>query len=322
MTNTCVEFVQITPHMEGQRIDNFLLSHLKGVPRSLVYRILRKGEVRVNRGRIKAHYRLKEGDEVRIPPVRRSETRVHKPSQSLTELLEAAILFEDEQLIILNKPCGLAVHGGSGISHGLIEALRANRPDAPFLELVHRLDRDTSGCLMIAKRRSMLRTLHEMLRENAIHKRYLTLLQGSLQRNYYKVTRPLKKNTLASGERMVRVDVNEGKSATSHFHLLEAKSLASLCKVEIETGRTHQIRVHAQALHHPVAGDEKYGNDEFNKQMKTMGLKRMFLHAFQLEFHLKERDQHILVNAPLDADLTNTLNSLGITAPQELTDEV
>ena len=312
-----VEFIQINTHMEGQRIDNFLLTHLKGVPRSMVYRILRKGEVRVNKGRIKPHYRLKAGDEVRIPPVRRSESAASDfvPSESLRHKIENAILYEDERLLVINKPHGLAVHGGSGIKHGLIETLRSCRENTPFLELVHRLDRETSGCLMIAKRRSMLRTLHELLRSNKVHKRYLALLLGQIKRKKFSVKRALKKNILASGERIVRIDAEQGKKSVTHYSLLASSRLASLCEVEIETGRTHQIRVHSQSLQHPVAGDEKYGDSDFNRQMKNIGLKRMFLHAYEIEFTLPESGKLVKVRAPLDDNLRTVLTNLDIDVP-------
>ncbi len=313
-----VEFVQINIHSEGQRLDNFLLTHLKGVPRSLVYRIVRTGEVRVNKGRIKPHYRLKVGDEVRIPPVRRSEGSEFTPSAYNIDRLESSILYEDERLIILNKPYGMAVHGGSGISHGLIETLRSSRENSPFLELVHRLDRDTSGCLLIAKRRSMLRTLHEMLREHTIKKRYLALLKGNISRKEFKVTKPLKKNIVTSGERIVRVDSAEGKKAETFFHVLDTCRLATFAAIEIKTGRTHQIRVHSQSVQHPIAGDEKYGDSDFNRQMKNIGLKRMFLHAAELEFTLPESGQHLKICAPLDDNLTAVLTNLDLATVYEI----
>ncbi|MGD9388856.1 MAG: 23S rRNA pseudouridine(955/2504/2580) synthase RluC, partial [Thioalkalispiraceae bacterium] len=273
-----VQMLEISQDLAGQRLDNFLITRLKGVPRSLVYRIVRKGEVRVNKGRIKPDYRLKAGDIVRVPPVRVSETEVTTPAKSLQQRIQDSILYEDNALLVLNKPSGVAVHGGSGISHGVIEALRAQRPEAHFLELVHRLDRDTSGCLLIAKKRSALRNLHEQLRNHQVTKIYQTLVKGNWGDRKRTIDAPLRKNTLKSGERMVKVDA-EGKAAKSRFEPLQCRAQASLVKVDLETGRTHQIRVHAAHAGHPIAGDEKYGDDTFNKAMRKMGLKRLFLHA-------------------------------------------
>ncbi|MDZ7663068.1 23S rRNA pseudouridine(955/2504/2580) synthase RluC [Thiohalophilus sp.] len=306
-----VKLVTIGPEQAGQRIDNYLLTRLKGAPRSLIYRILRKGEVRVNKGRIKAPYRLKAGDEVRIPPVRLGEKTVTTPAERVLRQVESAILYEDKRILILNKPSGLAVHGGSGISYGVIEALRALRPDAPFLELVHRLDRDTSGCLVIAKKRSALRTLHELLRENRMDKYYLALLMGPWQGGAWRVEASLKKNVLASGERIVRVD-ETGKAAASLFRPLAVNATASLVEVKLETGRTHQIRVHAAHQGHPIAGDEKYGDPKFNKQLREAGLKRLFLHAHRLVFAFDDDGPHIDVSAPLDTHLQTLLAKLNL----------
>ncbi|MDH5437033.1 MAG: 23S rRNA pseudouridine(955/2504/2580) synthase RluC, partial [Gammaproteobacteria bacterium] len=292
-------------------IDNFLLTQLKGVPKSRIYRIIRKGEVRVNKGRIKPEYRLKIGDLVRIPPIRVSESteNKHVPSGKALEWIDDSILYEDNHLLILNKPSGVAVHGGSGLSHGVIEALRAKRPDAPYLELVHRLDRETSGCLMIAKRRSMLRRLHELLRGSGLDKTYMTLLKGQWQKGRCKIDLSLQKNTLRSGERVVTVD-ESGKSSLSLFDPVTIYKEASLMRVELYTGRTHQIRVHAQHSGHPVAGDERYGDREFNKMMRKSGLKRLFLHAHSLSFVLEEPRKEIDVSAPLPDDLRAVLDRL------------
>ena len=311
-----VEFVEISADHAGQRIDNYLLCYLKGVPKSLVYRIIRKGEVRVNKGRIKPVYRLKEGDLVRIPPIRQSESKAPpKVSDQLLQQLESRILFEDKRILIINKPSGLAVHGGSGLSFGLIEALRELRPSDKNIELVHRLDRDTSGCLIIAKKRSALRRLHEQLREGTMDKRYMTLLKGKWKGRSRWVDAPLLKNVIQSGERLVFVD-QRGKEARTQFIPYCVGEEASLMTVKLDTGRTHQIRVHAQHLNFPIAGDTKYGDEEFNKFLKTKGLKRLFLHAFSLKFHLPDTETGeeipISVEAPLDAPLINVLHNLNL----------
>ncbi|MGB5725932.1 MAG: 23S rRNA pseudouridine(955/2504/2580) synthase RluC [Thiogranum sp.] len=304
-----VQWLDISTEQAGQRIDNFLLRFLKGVPKSHIYRLLRKGEVRVNKGRIKPEYRLKSGDQVRIPPVRVSESKPASPSGQSVQKLADAVLYEDERLLVLNKPAGMAVHGGSGLSYGVIEALRVLRPQAPYLELVHRLDRDTSGCLLIAKRRSELRMLHELLRKGGVDKRYLLLVQGDWSQGPYRVNAALKKNLLRGGERMVRVD-EDGKTALTHFHFLESYAGASLMEAELKTGRTHQIRVHATDAGHPLAGDDKYGDADFNRRMRRLGLKRLFLHAHTVAFEDSERRRNIHVSAPLSADLRKLIQQL------------
>ena len=310
LEQTGVELVEISADLAGQRLDNYLLNRLKGAPRSLIYRIVRRGEVRVNKGRIRPEYRLKAGDTVRIPPVKLPpRNAVPRPGAQVLRLLEAAILYEDDRLLILNKPSGLAVHGGSGLSYGVIEGLRALRPQAPYLELVHRLDRDTSGCLLIAKKRSALRRLHELLRSNRMDKRYLALVKGPWRGGERQVTAPLLKNILRSGERMVRVDA-AGKPASSVFRPLAISKTASLVEVKLETGRTHQVRVHAASLGQPIAGDDKYGNDDFNRRMREVGLKRLFLHAQALRFQLAEGEAPLEVRAPLDDELKQVLLKL------------
>lgn len=304
-----VQWVDIDAGQDGQRIDNFLLRVLKGVPKSRIYRLLRKGEVRVNRGRIRADYRLKEGDQVRIPPVRVAETRKPEPTASALEALANSILYEDERLLVLDKPSGMAVHGGSGLSYGVIEALRALRPDAPFLELVHRLDRDTSGCLLIAKKRSELRTLHELLRSGAVEKRYLLLVQGDWSQGPWKINAPLRKNQMQGGERIVRVDP-DGKAALTHFRFLESYGDASLMEADLKTGRTHQIRVHAAHSGHPLAGDDKYGDAQFNRKLRKLGLKRLFLHAHFIAFRDPERHREIEISAPLVPELRKLIQQL------------
>ena len=304
-----VKMVEIDANHAGQRIDNFLLSRLKGAPKSLIYRILRKGEVRVNKGRIKPTYRLQAGDIVRIPPVRLSESTPQRPGERDLKRVEASIIYEDKRLLVLNKPSGMAVHGGSGLSYGIIEALRALRPDAPYLELVHRLDRETSGCLVIAKKRSALRLLHELLRENRVDKQYLTLVKGDWGGGDRLIEAPLKKNTLKSGERMVMVS-EAGKPARSLFRPLICQDTASLMQIKLDTGRTHQIRVHARHSGHPIAGDEKYGDEASNAEMKHFGLKRLFLHAIKIDFVMPDDEQRISVTAPLPNDLNTVLKKL------------
>jgi len=301
-----VEHLAIGPEAEGQRLDNFLLARLKGVPKSRVYRLLRKGEVRVNGGRAKPEYRLAEGDQVRIPPVRRAEEAEPTPrGRAAGERLEAHVLHEDDRLIVLDKPSGMAVHGGSGLSHGVIEALRAARPDAPYLELVHRLDRETSGCLLVAKRRSMLRKLHELLREGRVEKRYLALVAGQWDRGRVELSDRLRKIE-RGGERFVEVG-EDGKAAISVFRPVDLHRLASLVEIELKTGRTHQIRVQAAAAGHPLAGDDRYGDREFNKRMKALGLKRLFLHAASIGWRDPDSGEWRGWSSPLPDDLREVL---------------
>jgi 23S rRNA pseudouridine955/2504/2580 synthase len=308
--SSSVSKLTITENATGQRIDNFLLKHLKGVPKSRIYRGLRQGEVRVNGRRISPDYRLELHDVVRVPPIRVSEHSVPgKPSATLLRLLEASILWEDEGLLILNKPSGMAVHGGSGINFGVIETLRHLRPQARFLELVHRLDRDTSGCLMIAKKRSTLREIHQLLRHQQITKIYWALAQGLWQEDQHIVSASLLKNQLRSGERMVQVS-QEGKSAVTLFKPLEYFKEATLVEATLQTGRTHQIRVHATHLGHPLAGDEKYGDKTFNKSLRSLGCNRLFLHAYQLQLTLSSSGKTIAVTAQLPTELQKVLEAL------------
>ena len=306
-----VRFLTVTEDHEGQRIDNFLMRELKGVPKSKVYRILRKGEVRVNKSRTKQDYKLQIGDVVRIPPVVMADKKAApKVSGGLSELLEASVLYEDGSLMVINKPSGLAVHGGSGINLGLIEALRVIRPTAKFLELVHRLDRDTSGCVMVAKKRSMLKYLHTLLRErNGVDKRYLALVAGRWPNRRKVVSAPLLKNHLQSGERMVTVSP-EGKKSITEFDVCERYEQCTLVEARPITGRTHQIRVHAQHVGCALLGDEKYGLTEHNKAFKQLGLRRLFLHAASLSFQLPESDKLISINAPLGDELEALLAEL------------
>ncbi|MGH8282657.1 MAG: 23S rRNA pseudouridine(955/2504/2580) synthase RluC [Gammaproteobacteria bacterium] len=293
-----------------QRLDNFLFRQLKGVPKGHVYRLLRTGQVRVNGRRAKPDYRLENGDEIRIPPVRAAETaQITKPGSRQIAALQAAIVYEDDQLLVVNKPAGMAVHGGSGLSFGVIEALRSMRPEARTLELMHRLDRDTSGCLVIAKKRSVLRTLHAALRAGGVEKRYLALLAGAWSGGERQVRLALEKNILQSGERRVRV-AEQGKDSESRFRPLQKFNGAVLVEVAILTGRTHQIRVHAAHLGHPVLGDDKYGDREANKRFRTLGLKRMFLHASSLSFDHPATGEPLLVSAPLDDNLKAVLDRM------------
>lgn len=309
--NPSVQLIPISEDEAGQRIDNFLLKILKGVPKSMIYRIVRKGEVRVNKKRIKPDYKLLSGDEVRVPPVRVAERDEVPVSAKLDKVAALAdcILYEDDHLLILNKPSGTAVHGGSGLSFGVIEGLRALRPEARFLELVHRLDRDTSGVLLVAKKRSALRSLHEQLRLKGMQKDYLALVRGEWQSHCKVVQAPLLKNILQSGERIVRVNA-EGKPSETRFKIEERYEFATLVKASPVTGRTHQIRVHAQYAGHPIAFDDRYGDREFDGQLAGTGLNRLFLHAAALRFEHPGTGETMRVEAPLDLKLRNCLKKL------------
>lgn len=306
--------VRVSEDRAGQRLDNFLLGQLKGVPRSLVYKIVRSGQVRVNGGRAKAERKLEAGDEVRIPPVRveSAQDDGRSPPKSMLAALEASIVFEDARLLAINKPSGVASHGGSGISFGVIETLRALRP-RDGLELVHRLDRDTSGLLVLAKKRSALSELQRLLREDhgsGIEKRYLALLAGRMPSGTMSVDAPLHVGLRQGGERHVQVNP-AGKPSMSHFKLLERRGGQSYCEIRIDTGRTHQIRVHAQHIGHPVAGDDKYGDAVANKRLREqIGLKRLFLHASTLEFALDDGKTPYSLNAPLVPELLEVLDRL------------
>ncbi|MCC6303225.1 MAG: RluA family pseudouridine synthase [Gammaproteobacteria bacterium] len=305
-----VRVVEIEHSRGGQRIDNFLLTLLKGVPRSHIYRLLRTGQVRVNKGRIKPTYRLNVGDQVRVPPVNYSESMPVQVDDSRKALIEAAVLHEDEDILVLDKPAGMAVHGGSGLRFGLIEALKEMRPACPEISLVHRLDRFTSGCLLIAKNRALLPALQDQFRTERVEKQYLTLLKGRWQGGARTVELSLHKGRLQSGERMVQVDEEEGKDAESRFIPVEVYAGASLMQVVLKTGRMHQIRVHAAGVGHPVAGDEKYGDPEFNRRMRDLGLKRLFLHAQALSFHHPRTGRLMSLSTPLPANLSQLLEHL------------
>ncbi|AYN95134.1 23S rRNA pseudouridine(955/2504/2580) synthase RluC [Pseudomonas sp. LTJR-52] len=309
-SNNGVQLFEVSSELAGQRIDNYLRTLLKGAPKTFIYRILRKGEVRVNKGRIKPDYRLQAGDIIRVPPMRLPEKDEPAPvSQALAELMEAAIVYEDKTLIVINKPAGIAVHGGSGVSLGVIEVFRQIRPDAKDLELVHRLDRDTSGLLMIAKRRSMLRHLHEALRGDGVDKRYHALVRGHWPAAKKQIRAPLMKNNLRSGERMVEVNV-EGKDALTEFRVLRRYGdFATLVEAKPVTGRTHQIRVHAKHAGHSIAGDPKYGDEAFSREIRDLGGKRLFLHAASLNVPLPNGET-LQLTAPVDETWAATLSRL------------
>ncbi|HSW71707.1 MAG TPA: 23S rRNA pseudouridine(955/2504/2580) synthase RluC [Gammaproteobacteria bacterium] len=304
-----VSYLTVDSAFAGQRIDNFLITRLKGVPKSRIYRMLR-GEVRVNKKRVEPSYRLQEKDSIRIPPVQMGEKAAIIPASEKTQaFLGSRILYEDEQLLIINKPSGMSVHGGSTVRVGVIEALRAKYPRLPQLELAHRLDADTSGCLILAKKRSVLRELHTLLREGQVRKIYWALTRGQWKPAERRIEAPLQKYHLKGGERIVRVHP-EGKASLSVFRPLEFYNQATLVEVHLYTGRTHQIRVHAQYAEHPIAGDERYGDEAFNQKMQKQGLKRLFLHAKSIEFTLSGRGKPIYVEAPLDEDLQEVLKNL------------
>jgi len=309
LSKAAVALVTIDESAEGQRIDNFLSKHLKGVPKSHLYRILRSGEVRVNSKRVDATHRLALGEVVRIPPVRVAAP-APKPNAPVTSKFEGAVLFEDDALLVIDKPDGFAVHGGSGISRGVIEQLRLERPQAKFLELVHRLDRETSGVLLLAKKRSALVGLHEAIRSNAIEKRYLMLVRGDWKDKKRRVKLPLKKYTLANGERRVSVD-EDGQDSDTIFHLRQNFGEFSLLEAQLITGRTHQLRVQLEHLGFPIAGDDKYGDYAFNKELQKRGLKRMFLHSSDTVIRHPLTGEELRLHAPLPKELDNFLKKLG-----------
>ncbi|MFL6576071.1 MAG: RluA family pseudouridine synthase [Povalibacter sp.] len=303
-----VSYVEASEGDDGQRVDNFLLRILKDAPRSLIYRILRSGEVRVNSKRVGPDHRLATGDRVRIPPVRLKPRETEAPSKSLRDFIGDSIIFEDRDLIVVNKPAGVAVHGGSGLSFGVIEALRARHPELKELDLVHRLDRDTSGCLLVAKRRAVLRELHAAMREREMEKRYFALVCGRWPFGTKTIDVPLKTNLKQGGERVVRVHADGQEALTTFKPVKHFAKLATLLDVSLGTGRTHQIRVHAAHAGHPVAGDDKYGDRECDARLKPFGLKRMFLHAHSLAF--ARSGQPFSISAPLPSDLQAVLDQL------------
>ena len=293
----------------GQRLDNYLLGELKGVPRSHVYRLIRSGQVRVNSGRTSPSYRLQAGDRVRVPPVGTRPPIAPAATPDRLNWLAERIIYEDARILVLDKPAGFAVHGGSSVSLGCIEALRLLRPQSKDLELAHRLDRGTSGCLLLAKRRSALRALHELLREGQVDKRYLALVQGRWPESTSEIDARLVTRRFG-GEARVKVD-EAGKEARSVFRVVDRYGkTASLLEVTIDTGRTHQIRVHAAHAGHPVAGDERYGDKDFNEYLQSFGLTRMFLHAHALSFDWPDTGEAFSASAPLPDDLKSVLTAL------------
>jgi len=304
-----VRFFTIDADEAGQRIDNYLLKTLKGVPKSMIYRLLRKGEIRVNKKRTKPEYKIAAEDSIRVAPIRVSEKSAPVSTQlNVVANLESQIIYEDEVLLVINKPSGMAVHGGSGVNFGVIEALRALRPNTKMLELVHRLDRDTSGCLVVAKRRSALRALHEQLRNKKVQKFYHALVKGRWSPKLTRVTEGLRKNDLKSGERVVIVDNINGKESETRYKVLQHYDGATLVRAFPVTGRTHQIRVHCQTKGHPIACDAKYGAQDFDSLAKEKGLKRLFLHAASIEFTHPRTEKRLKVEAPLGKELESVLS--------------
>ena len=302
-----VRKVRIDADGAGQRVDNFLHRELPGVPRGRVYRLLRRGEVRVNGGRVRADYRLEAGAAVRIPPVRlRAEGAL--PSAGRAAAILGHVLYEDKRLLVIDKPTGVAVHGGSGISHGVVELLRAARPDLRDLSLVHRLDRETSGCLVLAKKRSALRALHEKFRQGVVEKNYLALVVGDWQLGEQLINKPLLVTHRRGGERHVIVS-SDGKSAQTRVRLSRTYREYSLVQCSPLTGRTHQIRVHLQSIGFPIAGDDRYGDAEANRRLATLGLPRLFLHAQSISFP-DEHGNELHFTAPLSEDLNGFLTKL------------
>lgn len=301
-------FVEIGEDRAGQRLDNFLLAELGRPPKSVIYKMIRKGEVRINKGRCKPDNKLMAGDIIRIPPFSVPESDAPAAiGQRLLDVIKDSIIYDCPDFMIINKPSGLAVHGGSGLSFGLIEALRQIFPDNKQMELVHRLDRDTSGCIVVAKKRSALREFHRMLREGEMDKRYWALVEGRWPNRKKMVNAPLKKNELRSGERVVRVTA-DGKESLTEFAVLRRFTHCTLIEAKPITGRTHQIRVHAQYAGHPLIGDDKYGTDEANQLFKAQGIGRLFLHAQALSFKWKKHS--VLVEAPLENKLVEAMEAL------------
>ena len=294
-----VRWIDVTEDDAGQRIDNYLLARLKGVPKSHIYRIVRSGEVRINSKRVEASQKVAPGDRIRVPPVRVAERGEAEPAPHF----KLPILFEDDFLVAIDKPAGLAVHGGSGIAHGVIESLRSMRPDARFLELVHRLDRETSGVLLVAKKRSALTALHEKLRSRDMDKRYLVGVAGRFRNEKQRVNLALAKRDAPDGGKRVSVS-QTGQEAETIFRLRERREDMSLLEAELLTGRTHQIRVHLAHIGHPVLADDRYGDFELNRALRKRGLKRMFLHAARLEFLHPVTEEKLVVESPLPADLS------------------
>jgi 23S rRNA pseudouridine955/2504/2580 synthase len=310
-----VRQVEVDVEREGQRLDNFLFRQLKGIPKSAVYRLLRSGQVRVNGKRAKPENKLQAGDVVRIPPVHQEvDVEDGVPSPARLARLASWVIFEDKRFLVLNKPSGVAAHGGSGISLGAIEMARHWKPELE-LELAHRLDRDTSGVLVLCKKHSALRALQALIRDGRTDKRYLCLLSGRLRQNKIDVQAPLLTDERRGGERVVRVDRDQGKPSRSVFRVISHHPDATLCEVELDTGRTHQIRVHAAHIGHPVLGDDKYGDEEANRKFKSIGLRRLFLHARSFAFSLPDPAGDFLFNAPLPPELQAVLDQLESASP-------
>ena len=309
-----VQVLEIDENHQGQRLDNYLISLLKGVPKTYIYRIIRKGEVRINKGRVKQTTRLKLGDLVRVPPVKLGTSKNIPIDVKRLQYLHKAVLFEDDALIVLNKPSGLAVHAGSGIRIGVIEAIRALRTDLKYVELVHRLDRETSGCLVLAKKASALKGLQDDFRQNSqkqsrLHKHYLALVKGRWKHGERRIEKALNTEARKQGERTVRVD-KHGSYACSIVTPLKMSEQQSLVAVKLLTGRTHQVRVHCMSENHPLAGDQRYGDAAFNKQMTSNGLRRLFLHASRLAFFHPITGQKMEFEAPLPSELNTLVESL------------
>lgn len=296
---TKVRLVTINQSHAGQRIDNFLMTQLKGVPKSRIYRLVRKGEVRVNKKRVNPEDKLAYGDEVRIPPVRQADPSEQKPGSGLIALMTDNILYEDDDVLIINKPTGLAVHAGSNIQHGVIEVLRHMRPFQPYLELAHRLDRETSGCLVLAKNRSTLLHLHDAFKGDGIKKCYQLIVHGVWPAKLTKVDFALQKGHVQSGERMVKVTDGNGKSALTEFKVLQRLREHTVLQARLYTGRTHQIRVHAAESGYPIIGDDKYGNRVLDKVIRPLGTKGMYLHSALIEFTLPEHKKPLCIEAPM-----------------------
>lgn len=306
-----VQMLSIDENQAGQRIDNFLLARLKGVPKSRIYRIIRKGEVRVNKKRVKPEYKLQEADVVRVPPVRIAARNTFvPPSEQLQELIKCSLIYEDESLMVINKPSGIAVHAGTGVKIGLIEALRYMYREEPDLELVHRLDKGTSGCIMVAKTTKALRSLNNSLKQGLMRKVYHAIVLGNWPEQVSIVDQPLLKHQPRSGERFVEVS-SQGKSARTHFRLLQGYSQYSLIEARPETGRTHQIRVHAQFVGHPLSGDDKYCSEKRSNQLLAQrGIHRLCLHAAELSLPHPENNQSLCLSAPYDKQFEKALNIL------------
>ncbi|MCX8049941.1 MAG: RluA family pseudouridine synthase [Methylohalobius sp.] len=313
-SKTGTQLVEVGTDVAGQRVDNFLISYLKGVPKSHIYRLVRTGQVRVNKGRVKVQYRLRPGDLIRVPPVVWSPSSLGPEdaleTRAMGRRLEKQVIYEDAWLLVINKPAGMPVHGGSGLSGGVIESLRLIRPEAKEWELVHRLDKDTSGCLLIAKRKSVLRTLHQEFREDQVDKRYLAMLAGIWEGQRQLVDLPLRKYVLRGGERLVQAHP-QGKPARTEFIKRGQGSDATLVEARLLTGRTHQIRVHATWMGHPIVGDARYGDDEVNLRFRRRGLKRLFLHAWRLAFAHPVSGVLVSLEAPLERGLVNWLKREG-----------